>query len=195
MQGFKTKDLTLMGILSSLIIIMTFVPYTGYISYGIFSITTIHIPVIIGAVVLGKKGGFVLGLVWGVSNIVKAYTLMTPEAIIFLDPRISILPRIAAGFFAGFLGDLLQDKNIRSNPIMCLVGVTATLFHTALVLTAISLWGGDNIFNLGENIMTIFKVVFSINGTVELVLAGILVPIVVNALRAAGFIKRKAERC
>ncbi len=47
-----TKKLVTAGILSALIIVMTVVPYTGYINYGLVEITTLHIVVAIGAVML-----------------------------------------------------------------------------------------------------------------------------------------------
>ena len=59
-----TRNLVRAGILSALIIVMTIVPYTGYIYYGLIEITTLHIVVAVGAVLLGWEYGAVLGLVW-----------------------------------------------------------------------------------------------------------------------------------
>ena len=44
-----TRNLVRAGILSALIIVMTVVPYTGYINYGLVEITTLHIVVAVGA--------------------------------------------------------------------------------------------------------------------------------------------------
>ena len=71
--------LTQLGVLSALIILLTFVPNIGYISYGVLSITIIHIPVIIGAIVMGPKSGAILGAVWGVSCICLLYTSPSPR--------------------------------------------------------------------------------------------------------------------
>ena len=53
----KNKNLyhlVLTAILSALIVVMTVVPYTGYIPYGVVTeITTLHIVTIVGAVFLG----------------------------------------------------------------------------------------------------------------------------------------------
>ena len=55
----KTKELVLMAMFTAIIIAMAFVPYFGYIPLGFMNATIIHIPVIIGAIVLGpKKGAF-----------------------------------------------------------------------------------------------------------------------------------------
>ncbi|MFV0520398.1 MAG: ECF transporter S component [Lachnospirales bacterium] len=186
----KTKKLTLMSLMASIIILMTFVPYTGYISYGFISITTIHIPVIIGSMILGKKEGLILGLVWGISNLIKAYTSMTPEALIFLDPRISVLPRALVGFLAGLSGDLFIDKIYKNPKITSVFAVCLTIIHTALVITAIALWGQDNMFNFGENILSIFKIVISVNGIVEIALAAIITPVIITALAKSGALRK-----
>lgn len=97
--------MTQLAVLSAIIIVMTFVPYVGYISYGPgLSVTLIHIPVMIGAIVMGPSAGGVLGGVWGVSCILKA--LLAPpsplDAAIFWNPLVSLFPRILAGLIAGW---------------------------------------------------------------------------------------------
>jgi hypothetical protein len=49
----NARYLTLMAIFITIIIVMAFIPYTGYISYGVLSITTLNIPVIIAIIMLG----------------------------------------------------------------------------------------------------------------------------------------------
>ena len=70
----NTRDLTRAGILSALIIVMTVVPYTGYINYGLVEITTLHVVVAVGAVMLGWQYGAVLGFVWGITCVLRALT-------------------------------------------------------------------------------------------------------------------------
>ena len=67
MKKNQLFQLTLTAMFSAIIIALTFIPFTGYISYGLLSITTIHVVVILGAVVLGPLRGTILGLVWGVT--------------------------------------------------------------------------------------------------------------------------------
>ncbi len=182
----KTKSMVLTAVLASLITIMTFVPFTGYISVGGISITTIHIPVIIGSLVLGKRGGFILGLVWGVTSLIKAATSGSLEGIIFLDPRISVLPRVIVGFTVGLISDVLKDKTTKLE-YTATVAVIGTILNTILVLSAIYIWGQDNILNVGESIVNIFKIIVSINGIIEVVLAVLLTPIIVTSLRLSGY--------
>lgn len=92
--------ITKTAMFSALIIVMTFVPYLGYITIpGMLSITTLHIPVIIGAIVLNDyRSGTVLGAVWGITCLIYAALNGTADAAIFLNPMISVVPRILVGF-------------------------------------------------------------------------------------------------
>lgn len=129
----KTLVLTQLGVLSALITVMTFVPYLGYISYGGLSITLLHIPVIIGAVVLGPKVGSLLGGVWGVTCIIKAILAPpTPlEGIIFRNPIIALIPRIIVGFVAGAVFALItkngNKKKLSEKPAKALSAMISTL--------------------------------------------------------------------
>ncbi len=105
----KERDNVLLALFIAIIGIMTFVPFLGYITTGGISITTIHIPLIIGAIALGKTRGAVIGLAFGLFNLIKAYTSGTPEALIFMDPMISVLPRVLAGYFIGLFFEFINN--------------------------------------------------------------------------------------
>ncbi len=192
-KSVDIKSLTLTGLFMALIAVMTYVPYTGYISYGGISITTLHIPVIIGAMVLGKKGGFLLGLTWGTLNLILAYTSGTPEAIIFMNPLISVVPRAIDGFLVGFVADMLRGRmsNVKF-AVTC--GVIGSLTNTILVLSAIGLFGYDNFMAFGDTVAMIFQVLVSINGVIELALAIFLTPILVNAISKVRPVNVKKEK-
>ena len=67
----KTTNMVLAGVMTALIIAMSSVPFLGYIPLGVINATIIHIPVIIGAILLGPKYGAFLGLVFGMTSMVK----------------------------------------------------------------------------------------------------------------------------
>ena len=58
----KVLDMSLAGIFTAIIIAMSVVPFLGYIPLGFMNATIIHVPVIIGAIILGPKYGAYLGL-------------------------------------------------------------------------------------------------------------------------------------
>lgn len=95
----KIVRLALLAMFSAIIAAMTFTPYVGYITIpGMLSITTLHIIVIIAAVVMNNfLDGAILGAVWGITCLLYAIYNGTADAAIFLDPRISVVPRILVG--------------------------------------------------------------------------------------------------
>ena len=69
----KVLDMSLAGIFTAVIIAMSVVPFLGYIPLGFMNATIIHVPVIIGALLLGPKYGAYLGLVFGLTSPCDAY--------------------------------------------------------------------------------------------------------------------------
>ena len=190
MKNKKTTfSLVITALFCALIVIMTFIPYLGYISYGVLSITTLHVVVILGAVLLGPSSGTVLGFVWGITCLIYALTNGTADAAIFLDPRISVLPRILVGLAAGWyyigfkkLFGFLKKPVLAETFSAVLTAVFGTLTNTVLVLTAISVFG-TGMLDLGATFETIIKTALAINGIVELVLAVVLVTALNSPLR------------
>lgn len=181
MDSSKIKEITLTGLFIALIIVMTFVPFTGYITYGGISITTLHVVVIIGAITLGRVGGFILGLVWGILCLVLAYTSGMPEALIFMNPLISVVPRAIVGLVVGILADLFRGKkDLKKYSMIC--GVVGSLTNTVLVMTAIGFFGGETLVKFGDTVGAIFQALVAVNGIVELGLAIFVTPILVSAI-------------
>ena len=197
----NVKKLFLAAVFIAIIIVMTAVPYTGYITYlpGGIAITTLHIPVIIGAVFLGWKYGALLGGVWGITCVVKAY--LNPEAgnIPFQNPLVSVLPRIIVGIVAGLVFALAagryskksleeqaarrrmaqRDREILAAGVAALAG---TLTNTVLVLTMLHFFGALGTTDIAQVFSTVVKTIVGVNGVIELCAALIIVPALWGAL-------------
>jgi len=173
-----TKNLVRAGILSALIIVMTVVPYTGYINYGLVEITTLHIVVAVGAVMLGWQYGAVLGFVWGVTCILRALT--NPLWAPFVNPLISLVPRVIVGIVGGLTASGLRKLRLRTGLVAALSAAAATLTNTVLVLSALKLFSAvlTGLPLLG----TIYATLIGVNGSIELVAAILLVPVIVAAI-------------
>ena len=65
----KVRKITLTALLVAIIFLLTFTPL-GYLVIGPIAATTIQMPVIIGAVLMGPVTGLVLGGFFGLSAIV-----------------------------------------------------------------------------------------------------------------------------
>ena len=174
-----TRNLARAGILCALIIVMTVVPYTGYIYYGLIEITTLHIVVAVGAVLLGWQYGAVLGLVWGITCMLRALT--NPLWAPFVNPLISVVPRIFVGAVGGLVAQGLRKLKLRSGLVSGISAAAATLTNTVLVLSALKLFStlltGVPLFG------TIYTTLIGVNGSIEFVAAILLVPVIVAAIK------------
>lgn len=180
MKSASLRNLVAASILSALIIVMSVMPFTGYISYGTIEITTLHIVVILGAVLLGWKYGALLGLVWGVTCLIRAYATVIYLPFGFGNPLVSVLPRILVGLVAGLVFGALQKTRVRTTVSLLIATVAGTLTNTVLVLTAMSIFCRTS---MAAAISTIIKTLISINGSIELAAAIIIVPAIYFVLQ------------
>lgn len=192
MKTSKTANLTFLGIFSALIILMTFTP-VGYLTIpglGI-SATLVHIPVIIGAVVLGTKNGVILGAVWGITCIIRAATMpVTVLDPLFVNPLLSLVPRVIVGLVAGlvFTGICRLLKNRNGSDIIASIvsAIAGTLTNTILVLGVLYTLYGKEVLGSSPDVQTtialIFGTVIAVNGLIELGTAAVLTPAIGKAL-------------
>lgn len=185
----KTRNLVMTAIFAALIIVMTVTPFLGYISYGSIEITTLHIVTILGAVCLGPKLGTVVGTVWGLSCLARAYFAFP----VYLDFGfgnffVSVFPRILVGLFSGLVFYALKKAKVPKAVSAGIAAVAGTLTNTVFVLSAMNIWAKFNdkdysdVFTVVGNI---FKTLIGINGVIELVAAVILVPVIYTAISKA----------
>lgn len=183
----KIQNLVLASVFAALILAMTFIPYTGYIMYApppaSVEVTTLHIVTILGASLLGWKYGAVLGGVWGLACILRAATnSMWAD---FMNPMISLLPRIAVGLVVGLLFMALKKTRLPKAISVGIVAAVGTVTNTVLVLTMYNFFGGGITQGVFDLLGSIFSTLIAVNGTIELVAAIVLVPLLYNAVTKA----------
>lgn len=143
----KTLRLAQLAILIALEAVLTFTPL-GFIMVPPISITLMHIPVIVGAVLMGPVDGGILGLSFGIFSMIKASTAAASPADMAFSPFLSgepvssivmcIIPRILLGVIAGGLY-LLLSKKIKNGVLsMGISAVVATFCHSMMVLVLLS---------------------------------------------------------
>ena len=146
MKKLKTKDIVVVALLFAIMMILNWTPL-GMIPIGPISATTIHIPVVIGSIVFGYKIGGVLGLLFGLISFFNALTSPTAASFIFINPLISIIPRIFVGIIPGlaFQG-LKKIENKIDNKFMYIFWVI--LFIILSILIGKNIKNGESIFVL-----------------------------------------------
>ena len=122
----------------------------GMIQLPIIKATTVHIPVIIGAIVLGPMAGAILGTTFGVCSLISntmAPTLLSFAFSPFMSTTgipgalkalwISIGCRMLLGIAAGWFWILLKKLSVNQNIGLILTGFLASMFHTIVVMGSI----------------------------------------------------------
>lgn len=171
----KLVRLIMCALFSALIVVMTFTPYLGYITVGPIEITTLHIIVIFAAAVLGQGYGTIVGGVWGITCIMRAFQF---GIIPFQNPMVSLVPRMLVGLVAGIVFYALSKTKCPKPVSLGITAFAGTLTNTVLVLSFLKLFKGfEAIFGEGAKVLdTIIGTLIGTNGLLELTAAIIIVP-------------------
>lgn len=144
-----TRWMVCVALMAAIIVVLANTPL-GMIQLPIIKATTVHIPVIIGAILLGPGAGAILGFVFGVCSLISntmAPTLLSFAFSPFMSTTgipgaikalwISIGCRMLIGIAAGWLWILL--KKVKLNDIIALpiVGFVGSMVNTITVMGSI----------------------------------------------------------
>ena len=188
-------QLTLISMMVALLIMQTFVPILGYIPLGPIDVTIVHITVILSAVLFGPKFGTIIGTIWGALSMLRAFIQPTPFNIVFLNPLISILPRLLVGLISASFFKLLKDRLPRTGAYAVTAAI-GTLTNTVLVLGSIYLFASEayaGALGISETaLLGALGTIVATNGVIEIIAAVIILPVLAVALEK--FVLRKARR-
>jgi uncharacterized membrane protein len=131
----SVRQLAIIGMLSAISIVLG-ITGLGFIPIPPVKATIMHIPVIIGAVLEGPVVGAFVGLIFGVFSIIQAITAPTPVSFVFINPLVSVLPRVIIGIMSYYVYVSIKTrKKILKVAVASCVG---SLINTAGVLGLIS---------------------------------------------------------
>ena len=146
-----TRWMVSVALMAAIVIVLANTPL-GMIQLPIIKATTVHIPVIIGAILLGPSAGAILGAVFGVCSLIS--NTMAPTLLSFaFSPFISTtgLPgalkaiwisvgcRILIGVVAGWLWILLSKLKVSQVIALPIVGFIGSMVNTVAVMGSIYL--------------------------------------------------------
>lgn len=147
----NTKWMVLVALMTAIIIVLANTPL-GMIQLPIIKATTVHIPVIIGAILLGPMAGAILGGVFGICSMISntmAPTLLSFAFSPFLSTTglpgvlkaiwISVGCRILIGVIAGWLWILFQKLHVKQVIALPVTGFIGSMVNTVTVMGSIYL--------------------------------------------------------
>lgn len=133
----NTRRLTIIALLGALTIIMGMTPL-GFIPIPGFAakVTIMHVPVIIGALMEGPVVGLAIGAIFGAFSMLQAVIAPTsPLSLMFLNPMIAFLPRMAIALAASAMNRLLRRWRAGGSRISHVVSYASSAVAGALVNT------------------------------------------------------------
>lgn len=210
LTGTKRKKLSLQWMTgTALMIAMTLVLANtplGRITMPFLTATTLHIPVIIATLVLGLEAGVLTGLVFGVHSLISNLTGTTFFAPFFINPLVSVLPRVLFPVCVYLIAKGLKALTARFDPHHVLAYVIAsalgTALHTTMVMGMIYLLNAQKIAGMLAGGLSVPDSIAAqgvgmgiaalgvANGLPEMIVAAVIAPVVTLALdRAIGAIQ------
>lgn len=194
----NTKLIALLGVLLAIELILTFTPL-GLIPLGFMNATTLHIPVIIGAIFLGPIGGGILGASFGILSVItntirpnitsfvfSPFITISSTSGNFTSLIIAIVPRILIGVVAYYAYQLAG--NICKNKVVAysIAGIVGSLTNTILVMGGIYIFFGQAYAAAKgltyDALLGVIMGIVGVNGVPEAIVAAIIVATICKIL-------------
>lgn len=195
------KNLTKLSLLSAIIIILAVTPI-GFIPLGFMRATTIHIPVIIGGILLGWKSGAALGFVFGLVSFLNNTFNPVITSFVFTpfynfadfsggmqSLIICFVPRILVGVVAGLLYQKLKNTKFGVSAIAFIASMT----NTILVMGGIYFFFAKDYAAARDisidSLLNVIIGIISINGVIEALIASFITVAICFANKATNNLK------
>lgn len=199
-NGLKPRELTLLGLLTAILLVMSFTPL-GYLNIGPLAITLNTIPVAIAAAALGPLGGAVTGSVFGITSFAQCLGIGGTSAmgvLLFeINPFFAFVQRFVPRLLMGTLAGLIF-KGIKkwkgSTLAGFAAGFSAAFLNTALFMAALVLLFGNTEYIQGlmggRNVIVFICTFVGINAVFEMLATTFITGAVCRALEKTRLIGR-----
>lgn len=189
MKNSKASDIAILAIFIAIMIVIQILSQVVYAFWPVpIKPTLLHIPVLIGSVVLGWRKGAFLGFVMGLISFINATIVTSPSSFLFspLQPNpvtghgdfaallIAFIPRILIGIFPYFVYRAMKNRFGAG-----LSGFVGTATNTVLVLGGIYLFFHTT---LKQTFGAFLASIVTVNSLAEVVIAVLLAAAIIPAL-------------
>lgn len=143
-KKLNVRKLAIIGMLGAVSAVLGMTPL-GFIPIGPTRATTMHIPVIIAAIMEGPIVGGLVGLIFGIFSMYQAVANPTPVSFVFLNPVVSVIPRVLIGILTYYVYRFLSkigNKKTKWLLYLVWIGIIIYLFYGVYkgIVNSESLW-------------------------------------------------------
>ena len=187
----KYRDFVLLALFVAITFVLGMTPL-GMIPLGLIKATCVHVPVILGSVLLGPKKGAVLGTTFGLVSLISNTT--TPAVLSFaFSPFIPVpgqatgslwalvicfVPRILVGVVPYFVYQGIRKLSKRDSIALGIAGFIGSMVNTILVMNLIYIFFGESWGSAkGVAVDMIYKTILAViatNGIPEAIVAALI---------------------
>lgn len=181
---FTTRTMTVTAMLCVISVILSVTPL-GYVPIGLLSITIMHIPVIIAAIVEGRTAGIVVGLTFGLTSMIRSIIAPTPVSFVFWNPLISVFPRMMIGICSYYAYRAVKKAANNQSLGFIISALAGSFTNTVLVLGGIYVFYAKRYVEAGNipgSLLKFFAGIFVSNAIPEAVFAALVTLAVCKAL-------------
>lgn len=129
MKQDKVRDQVILALFTAIVVLLAFTPI-GLIDLPIIKATILHVPVIIGSVILGPKKGAFLGFVFGLTSIIKNTT--APSLLSFAFSPFIPLPGLSSGSILSLVICFVPRILVGITPYFTVKGIEAIVYKITL---------------------------------------------------------------
>lgn len=195
MKKLSTKQLVTLGLLASIVLIMSTTPL-GTLPIGPLSITLNMIPIAIAAVAVGPVGGCIIGAVFGMFSFLQAIGIGVPSGLGMLtfsiSPFLTFVQRVVSRALTGYLlGLIFKGVKKVSNSVVgfFVTGFCAAILNFVFFMGLLVLCFGSNadVANIwaGKTVMAYLVATFMSNTIFEIIVTTLLTGLVCLGLYKA----------
>lgn len=193
----KSLQMVQLALLGGIIVVMAFVPFLGYIPLGFTRATIIHVPVIVGSLILGPRNGAILGCLFGFTSLINNTVNPTVASFVF-SPFYSLgdihggigsiiicfVPRILVGVIPYYVFKWIAGKSAnpsggRTSLALITCGISGALTNTLLVMNLIFVFFSQNYAKVNniavDGVYKFIGGIIAVNGIPEAIVAGVIV--------------------
>ena len=185
-KNVNVRKMSIISVLSAISIMLSMTPL-GFIPIGPTNATIMHIPVIIGAIVEGPMVGMTVGLIFGLTSLIRNLTMPTITSFAFINPLVSVLPRVLIGIVAYYVYKLAIKITKNSFVSGWITGFIGSLVNTVGVLGMVYLLYGARyavaLDKSAASAKTLLLTLATTSGIPEAILGGFVVSAVAVVLK------------